>query len=991
MKKIFAIFISVICLVGVVCGQQTIKLNNNTHGTTVRTCNATFTDNNSTGNYAPNYDRWITFCPTANTGYRLSLTFNEFDIHSSDSVIIYYGPDTNSELCQNNGTGATYFNGSYWAGQTLVPPPTDTSGCMTFRHKSDANFVAAGWDITIACEPVCQDFYLDYDPQFKRIAPDGTETMSTIKWHMDSLWTEINASDTSRYGYDSVLIDDFGSHKKHYYILDSVYFRSIDLCASDSIVIKASPRFVYNDLNHHQRADSCFFAWDWSDGVDTIYYDSVIGLKFDLVRGYDLYCSIFDLLSPEECWSKDTSLMRIRVAKNPIKNISRFNDMCTQTAQTIAVGYEAGSNVTLDSIQFSQEAREEFSEPQFIPDVTGGIACYDAPVTFTSFSGGQRIKNSMEVQSICMKMEHSFIGDLGFFVECPNGQVVTLKHNIHTNSDNLGIPGAGTACGTCWTYCFSNQYLTSPLGIIGDPTPTTPQSTYLSGTIDSTVVDDSPTHGSHYFQTPIQSVANPSGSGLSLANTPDLNGFEALVGCPLNGEWRLRVCDNWGGDDGWVCSWWMNLGVKGANWDYQVGIDTTIWIGPFIDESQSTPTACVIIPPTDSCGHFTYDLNLIDEFGCKWTGNTTMDVVCTPVVNLGPDRAVCENTPIRLDAGNPGAFRYDWIPTSETTQTIDANPGVNHAGTYEYIAQVTNFNGSLYCYGLDTVILTYYPSATASFTSDIYPLEGCEPLRFQLLSTSSQAHNYYWQVGDLRSNEPSPHFELPFGTYDVSLKVESEHGCADSISYPTFVSVFKSPAADFGWSPSIPSSTSPAVQFVNLSVPDDEVNRYRWEIQTNRENSTDIENVFGKTPYYVWNKREGQAIAGDYNVTLDAYSYNVAPSGYIYECHDTISKVITIINDNIIFPTVVTPNGDGVNDIFEIVNLLSGQAFPDNELSIYNRYGKRVFFSQDIRNKEGFWDPEATNSPTGTYFYKFVGNGPIRSVEFTGSVEIMRD
>ncbi|MDY6395827.1 MAG: gliding motility-associated C-terminal domain-containing protein, partial [Bacteroidales bacterium] len=152
-----------------------------------------------------------------------------------------------------------------------------------------------------------------------------------------------------------------------------------------------------------------------------------------------------------------------------------------------------------------------------------------------------------------------------------------------------------------------------------------------------------------------------------------------------------------------------------------------------------------------------------------------------------------------------------------------------------------------------------------------------------------------------------------------------------------------------------------------------------------------VENVFGFDPTYTWHPQTGQSVAGEYNVLLDAYTYNISPSGRIYECHDTISKLITIINDNIMFPTVITPNGDGINDVFAIHNLIDGQAFPDNELAIYNRYGKRIYFVQDLRNPEDFWDPDKTNSPTGTYFYRFIGRGPIRNVEFKGSVEVLRD
>jgi hypothetical protein len=51
--------------------------------------------------------------------------------------------------------------------------------------------------------------------------------------------------------------------------------------------------------------------------------------------------------------------------------------------------------------------------------------------------------------------------------------------------------------------------------------------------------------------------------------------------------------------------------------------------------------------------------------------------------------------------------------------------------------------------------------------------------------------------------------------------------------------------------------------------------------------------------------------------------------------------------------------------------LVDGQAFPDNELSIYNRYGKRIYFIQDLRSEIRISGIQIkTNTPTGTYFYQ---------------------
>lgn len=1013
MKKLFIIMITMFTSFLAV-GQTQVKLDASTTGTTKVLCNATFTDDKPNGNYAANVDRWITFRPSA--GKRICMEFTMFDIDASDTVIIYYGPDTLSPRAQYFTPAGSFnwYSGDYLNGKTIKAPVTDTSGCITFRLKSDEFNVAAGWEAKVTCEAVCQDFYVDYQTTYTRIDTNGVATQRDLYWEWDLRLEQISASDTSKYGYDTILYDTSEvvhhsdgttGYKEEYYLVDTVWFRAIDLCEGDSLIITAAPNFAYNDNSYHQSTQTCIYQWSYGPGTDSIAYDPVGHCRFEDVSGYDLACTIKDTNLGGTCYAEDTSLVRIRISTNPIKTVANFPDMCSGTQQVANIGYGANSTIIMQTIEFSQVAREEYNTRTFIPDGGSQNLCYEAPVTFTTFTAGSTVRDASEVRSICINMEHSYIGDLEMSLICPNGQKANLKYypgggnlflgepldsspydNSPINDTSINRPG------TCWTYCFSNIFTTNGQGVIGNSNanhvitaPYNYGNSTSNHTIDSTHVNE----GAYYFQTPTQGLT---GTTSTTGYVVDLNGFNTLVGCPLNGEWKIEICDHLGADNGWICSWWMDLGVASAvDWDYQVPIDTVIWGGPFIDSSRSTGTSAVLAPPIDANGTFTYDITIIDGYGCKYKTNNTLNVVKTPVVDLGPDVETCESHPITLNAGNAGATRYDWEPTGETTQTIVADPGVNNSGEFQYSVQVTNYNGNLYCYGVDTMILTVHPAATAAFTTDKYPLEGCEPYSFQLLSTSSEANSYVWHIGEEVSTEANPQYTFPYGTYDVSLKVTSANGCEDSIHYDNLITVFKSPVANFGWDPSVPYSSEPTITFVNQTVPNDTSNMYRWEIQSNRENSTDIENIFGQNPQYTWQKKPGQTLAGDYNVTLDAYSYNVAPSGYVYECHDTISKVITIINDNIVFPTVITPNGDGVNDIFEIINLLTGQAFPDNELSIYNRYGKRIYFAQDIRNKEQFWDPEKTNSPTGTYFYRFIGRGPVRNVEFKGSVEVLRD
>lgn len=90
------------------------------------------------------------------------------------------------------------------------------------------------------------------------------------------------------------------------------------------------------------------------------------------------------------------------------------------------------------------------------------------------------------------------------------------------------------------------------------------------------------------------------------------------------------------------------------------------------------------------------------------------------------------------------------------------------------------------------------------------------------------------------------------------------------------------------------------------------------------------------------------------------------------------------------FPSVVTPNGDGINDIFQVVGLLEQDCYPLNRLTIYNRWGAKIYEVNNIDEIEDFWDPEKERTPAGTYYYRFDGDGFRGHVERKGVIEVVR-
>lgn len=96
-------------------------------------------------------------------------------------------------------------------------------------------------------------------------------------------------------------------------------------------------------------------------------------------------------------------------------------------------------------------------------------------------------------------------------------------------------------------------------------------------------------------------------------------------------------------------------------------------------------------------------------------------------------------------------------------------------------------------------------------------------------------------------------------------------------------------------------------------------------------------------------------------------------------CYQITSFDLVTINCPPWIPTGFSPNGDGVNDEFEISGLLT--IFENFELKIYNRYGTLIYMGGE---KKGFWDGisnEGINNqgkllPVGTYYYVLHLNDP---------------
>jgi gliding motility-associated-like protein len=283
-----------------------------------------------------------------------------------------------------------------------------------------------------------------------------------------------------------------------------------------------------------------------------------------------------------------------------------------------------------------------------------------------------------------------------------------------------------------------------------------------------------------------------------------------------------------------------------------------------------------------------------------------------------------------------GADLYIWQGIG-SSNPITVSP--TETTTY-YLMGTFNTTG---CFSLDSITITVNPSPEVEF--DGFPLEGCIPLTVQFaeLSPDTDITQWLWNFGDGgTSTQQNPsHTYTQSGDYPVTLTLTNSHGCVTVLTKPDYIDAWPQPVADFYTVPEIGKTYDPTITFYSYYT----------------------------SQYWLWD-------FGDNNTSNQAppvtHTYPSAEETYVVTlivstdegCNDTLTKVIVIIDDILIFPNVITPgNNDGINDVLYIKN---ADKYPNNLLQVFNRWGKKVFEMQNYDNK---WNGD--NLADGTYYYLF--------------------
>ncbi|OQX81377.1 MAG: hypothetical protein B6D61_00865 [Bacteroidetes bacterium 4484_249] len=305
-----------------------------------------------------------------------------------------------------------------------------------------------------------------------------------------------------------------------------------------------------------------------------------------------------------------------------------------------------------------------------------------------------------------------------------------------------------------------------------------------------------------------------------------------------------------------------------------------------------------------------YSVEVTNNYGCATTDEIYV-IISNPQVDLGDSTYICEGTSMILDAGE-GFVSYEW-QDGTTNQTYTAD----NAGNY-WVTVIDNVGceGN----GIINIEMRYPP-----FYNPISDTGFCTGDNIMLYYPTGN-YTIYWngEQGD------STYFVTEQGTYSLSLA-----NVCDSITDEIYIEEYPLPYVDLGED--------------QVIFPGDEI----------------ILEAGEGFDEYVWQDGSGQSyyVVTENNINAENPKYYVEVTEGICKSSDTVMVELFEVN----VPDVITPNGDGKNDLF-LPDLSKWAGIRKHEMIVFNRWGEKVWVSTDF---ESGWDGKRNGRyvSEGTYFW----------------------
>ncbi len=366
----------------------------------------------------------------------------------------------------------------------------------------------------------------------------------------------------------------------------------IDICPGQSVTFNGAGIYPENGIIYAQSDATSTFAWNFDDGSTAT--GPTVGHIFEEAGGYIVQLTIQDAAG---CRNINQINQRVRVAPFPRFPLQAdFPQLiCANDTLVLTGSVETDPNSTSNVFVFSEEQSfqvgQTLADTTFLPDGSG--AEYTTSLEFSNFQTGAVLTNINDLIGVCLNMEHSYGGDLDIILECPNGSSVsflTFPNNLNGRFLGEAVDDDSLTQGVGYDYCWT-------------PTAT------------STLLETA------------NALNINGGESIPAGDYRPDQPFTNLIGCPLNGEWTIRVRDNLFADNGYIFSWGISFADRlfPDLETFRVPVISGQWLD---DPSLLFYSSDSIVTVPSFAGQSGYIFQVVDAFGC--TNDTTVTVGVLP-------------------------------------------------------------------------------------------------------------------------------------------------------------------------------------------------------------------------------------------------------------------------------------------------------------------------------------------------------------------------
>lgn len=385
------------------------------------------------------------------------------------------------------------------------------------------------------------------------------------------------------------------------------------------------------------------------------------------------------------------------------------------------------------------------------------------------------------------------------------------------------------------------------------------------------------------------------------------------------------------------------------------------WTPPFnmSDSSIANP----FVNPTIST---TYVATISVSGQCPTKDSVRVEV--TPNINASATAdtsVVCGSHPIQLHAhGGLGNPLYSWSNAQFLNNSTIGNPiaVIDSNNTNSVLVPFVLTITEGFCKDKDTVYVLVHPTIKSDYIGT--HKRGCVPLELNFWEQTQNTIGFVWNFGDGTnpSNDKNPtHIFTKAGEFPVTLTALGKGGCYENISYGT-VTVSDTTFGGFTSTPSIDSLVvAPNATFL---FTDTTLHAMGW-IWDFGDGTTSAD----PNPKHIYQ------VPGKYTVTLTVTN--------IDGCVAHISKTpYTVVAPNLMIPNVFSPNGDNINDYWEV--LYSGKE--SFEMEVFDRWGNHLYTSDAPTKGWNGLLKSGAKAQDGVYFYSV----KVGEKVYTGNVTLLR-